>query len=50
MNELLLFGVGMLSGAMLMHLYLTFVIHRFGWSWKVINGKITEDKVRGRTR
>ena len=36
MNELLLFAVGVFSGAMLMWVYVTFVLYRFGFSWNII--------------
>ena len=48
-NELVLIGswigAGMLGGA-IMYWYLTWKLDKFGWNWKMITGKIAEDKLR----
>lgn len=45
MSELILFGVGVFSGAMVMWIYVNIVLYKFGWSWKLIKGKIAKDEL-----
>ena len=37
--------IGGIIGAGLMYAYLTFRLHQFGWSWRLVIGKIAEDKL-----
>lgn len=44
------FVIGLIVGSIITYFYLTFKLHRVGLSWKLLVGKIAEDKLRKNVR